>query len=673
MNRTETMRLLALLITLIAIPPSAPIADYPIAPVPLKDVRITNGFWVSKLETNRAVSIPHIMRQNEVTGRVDNFLKAARKAGDYQGKRYNDTDVYKAVEAAAYSLVNHPDRELDRKLDEAIAIIAAAQEPDGYLFTSRTADPRSPPPGAGPERWSWLHTSHELYNMGHLIEAAVAHHYATGKRTLLDVAIRAADLLVKEFGPGKRQDVPGHQEVELALVKLYRVTNTAAYRDLAKFFLDERGTPHAAKPHAFDPKDPFSIYNDLAYRQDHLPVARQTRATGHAVRATYMYSGMTDVATLAGAAPLAKTVEAAFRDITGKRMYVTGGLGSEAGTEAFGDDYALPNKAYAETCASIGGMLWYHRMFLRTGGSDYMDVFERTLYNGYLSGVSLSGNQFFYENPLVSDGKPGRPNERTEYFEVACCPGNLARLMEQLPGLIYAQGSSELFVNLFVGSEAKLKIGGVLVTVKQTTNYPWEGAVAIRIDASKPVDAELAIRIPGWARGQAMPSDLYRFASLEWRGPLHPAKLTPLRSPSAARSAPFAPDSEHVTLSINGQDVPLAVRGGYARIRRQWQRGDLVEVQLPMTVRRVLAHDRVKENAGKAAIQRGPVVYAIEAADNGGKVSNVRLPLDAPLTSQFRSDLLGGVHVVRGLNVIAIPYFAWANRGPGEMAVWVPY
>ncbi len=640
------MRPVALLIALIAIPTIAPAPDYPITPVPLKDVRITNGFWVSKLETNRAVSIPHIMRQNEATGRIDNFLKAAKKAGEYKGKRYNDTDVYKTVEAAAYSLVNHPDPDLDRKLDEIVAIIAAAQEPDGYIFSARTADPKNPPPGAGPERWSWLHTSHELYNAGHLIEAAVAHHYATGKKTLLDVAIKAADLLVKEFGPGRRQDVPGHQEVELALVKLYRVTNNAAYRDLAKFFLDERGTPHATKPHVFDPKDPFSIYNDLAYRQDHLPVAQQTRATGHAVRATYMYSGMTDVATFGGVAPLAKTVEAAFRDITSKRIYVTGGLGSEAGTEAFGDDYVLPNKAYAETCASIGGMLWYHRMFLRTGGSDYMDVFERTLYNGYLSGVSLSGSRFFYENPLVSDGKPGRPNERTEYFEVACCPGNLARLMEQLPGLIYAQRSNELFVNLFVGSDAKLTIAGVPATLKQTTNYPWDGAVTIRVDLSKPVDAELAIRIPGWARGQAMPSDLYRFTS---------------------------PEPERVVLSVNGQKTPLAPRGGYARIRRQWQRGDLVEVKLPMTVRRVLANDRVKENAGRAAIQRGPVVYAIEGIDNGGRVSQVRVPLDAPLTSQFRSDLLGGIQVVRGPNVIAIPYFAWANRGPGEMAVWVPY
>lgn len=638
------MRLFALLLTLIAIPATA--HDYPITPVPLKGVRITNGFWVSKLETNRSVSIPHIMRQNEITGRIDNFLKAAKKAGSYQGKRYNDTDVYKAVEGAAYSLVNHPDRELDRKLDEIVAIIAAGQEPDGYIFSSRTADPKNPPPGAGPERWSWLHTSHELYNMGHLIEAAVAHHYATGKRTLLDVATKAADLLVKEFGPGRRQDVPGHQEVELALVKLYRVSGTRAYLDLAKFFLDERGTRHDTSPHRFDPKDPFSIYNDLAYRQDHLPVAQQTRATGHAVRATYMYSGMTDVATLAGAEPLARAAEGAFRDIASKRMYVTGGLGSEAGAEAFGDDYELPSRAYAETCASIGGMLWYHRMFLRTGASDYMDVFERTLYNGYLSGVSLSGNQFFYENPLVSDGKPGRPNERTEYFEVACCPSNLARLMEQLPSLIYAQRERVLFVNLFVGSEAKLKIGGVSTTVKQATNYPWDGGVTLRIEPATPVEAELAIRIPGWGRGQAMPSDLYRFSSTE---------------------------AERVVLAVNGQVLPLGVKAGYARIARRWQRGDAVQLTLPMSVRRVLAHERVTENAGRAAIQRGPVVYAVEGVDNGGKVSNVRLPLDVPLTSQFRSDLLGGVQVVRGPNVIAIPYFAWANRGLGEMAVWIPY
>jgi DUF1680 family protein len=291
-------------------------------------------------------------------------------------------------------------------------------------------------------------------------------------------------------------------------------------------------------------------------------------------------------------------------------------------------------------------MLWYHRMFLRTGGADYMDVFERTLYNGYLSGVSLSGNQFFYENPLVSDGKPGRPNERTEYFEVACCPANLARLMEQLPGLIYAQRSHELFVNLFAGSEATLVVGGVPTMVKQTTDYPWDGVVTLRIDPATPVDAELAIRIPGWARGQAMPSDLYRFSST---------------SPETS------------SLSVNGQATPFAIGNGYARIRRQWQKGDVVKLELPLIVRRVLAHERVKENAGKAAIQRGPVVYAIEGVDNGGKASNVRLALDAPLTSQFRPDLLGGIHVVRGANVIAIPYFAWANRGRGEMAVWIPY
>jgi DUF1680 family protein len=640
------MRPLALLAVLLALIAAAPAPDYPIAPVPLKDVRITNGFWVPKLRTNREVSIRHIMRQNEITGRIDNFLEAAKKAGNYRGRRFNDTDVYKAVEAAAWSLANHPDRALDRQLDEIIVIIAAAQEPDGYLFSARTADPKNPPPGSGPERWSWLHTSHELYNAGHLIEAAVAHHYATGKRTLLDVAIKAADLLVKEFGPGKREDVPGHQEIELALVKLYRVTNTASYRDLAKFFLDERGTPHAAKPHFFDSKDPFSVYNDLEYRQDHVPVVKQTRATGHAVRATYMYSGMTDVGTLAGAEPLAKAAEGAFRDIASRRIYVTGGLGSEAGTEAFGGDYDLPNRAYAETCASIGGMLWYHRMFLRTGGSEHMDVFERTLYNGYLSGVSISGSRFFYENPLVSDGTPGRPNERTEYFEVACCPSNLARLMEQLPGLIYATRGNELFVNLFVGSDAKLTLGGVPATLKQTTEYPWDGRVALRVDPSTPVGAQLAIRIPGWARGEAMPSDLYRFS---------------------------APEPERVVVLVNGRETPLAIKGGYARIHRQWQRGDVVEVTLPMTIRRVLAHDAVKENTGKAAIQRGPVVYAVEGVDNGGRISNVKLALDAPLTSQFRSDLLGGVTVVRGPNLTAIPYFAWANRGLTEMAVWIPH
>ena len=404
-------------------------SDYPIRAVPLTAVRFTDDFWRPRLDINRTVTIPHILQQNDITGRVDNFLKAARrKEGAYQGQRYNDTDVYKVIEAASFSLAAHPDAALDKKLDELVAAIAAAQESDGYLYTPRTVDPKNPAPGAGPERWSWLFTSHELYDQGHMYEAAVAHFQATGKRTLLNVAIKSADLVCRTFGPGARRDVPGHEEIELALVKLFRVTGNRTYLETAKYFLDERGRQHSAPTPAFEPGSRFAIYNDLAYRQDHQPVADQARAVGHAVRAMYLYTGMTDVGQLLTEPALTAATDRLWTDVVSKRMYVTGGLGSEGRTEAFGDDYALPNRAYAETCASVGGLLWHHRMFLREGDAAYYDTFERTLYNGYLSGVSLAGNSFFYQNPLVSDGT----RERSPYFDVACCPANLARLMEEL-------------------------------------------------------------------------------------------------------------------------------------------------------------------------------------------------------------------------------------------------
>ncbi|MEZ5316386.1 MAG: glycoside hydrolase family 127 protein, partial [Vicinamibacterales bacterium] len=415
--------------------------DYPIVAVPLTSVRLTGGFWRDRLETNRTVTIPHIMRQNEATNRVANFLKAAGKMpGAYEGQRYNDTDVYKIIEAASYSLAAHPDPALDAEVDALIATIAAAQAEDGYLYTPRLVDPANPPPGVGPERWSYLHTSHELYDQGHMIEAAVAHYQATGKRTFLDIAIRSADLIVRTFGPDRRRDVPGHEEIELALVKLSRVTGNRAYLDTAKFFLDERGREHSVEHVQFPQGDRFFMYNQLDYRQDHQPVVDQTRATGHAVRATYLYSGMTDAAVLTGDTAFGRTVDALFDDVVGKRMYITGGLGSVGSTEAFGPDYALPNRtAYTETCASIGGLLWYHRLFLKEADGKYLDAFERTLYNGYLSGVSIAGNTFFYQNPLESTGRGrGRATQRQPYFDVACCPANLARLMAQLPGLIYS-------------------------------------------------------------------------------------------------------------------------------------------------------------------------------------------------------------------------------------------
>ena len=622
-----------------------PAKDYPITAVPLTAVKITDKFWAPKREINRTVTIPHIMQQNELTGRIDNFLKAAKKkSGPYQGQRYNDTDVYKIIEAASWSLATQPDPQLDKKVDELIAIVAAAQEPDGYLYTPRSVDPANPAPGAGPERWSWLHTSHELYDQGHMIEAAVAHYSATGKRNFLDVAIKSADLMAGVFGPDKRRDVPGHEEVELALVKLYRVTGQQKYLDLAKFFLDERGQKHSVEHPQFEQGNRFFMYNDLAYRQDQAPVRQQTSAVGHAVRATYLYAAMTDIATMIGDG-LDKVVDALFDDVTQKKMYVTGGLGADGRTEAFGAEYALPNRAYAETCASIGGMLWYHRLFLREEKTEAYDALERTLYNGYLSGVSLAGNRFFYQNPLVSDGR----QERSAYFDVACCPANLARLMEELPGLIYAQDDKQVYVNLFIGSEANIVVNGVKVKLTQTTDYPWSGDVTLRVDPERPVETSFVIRVPEWTRNPTQ-SALYRFA----------------------QAAPDAP-----ALTVGGKSVPLQPDAVTAIVDGKWRKGDVIALKFPMPVRRVLANDKVTENTGKAAIQRGPILYAVEAIDNGGSVKDLKIPLETNLSAAFKADMLNGVDVITGKvgdrTVTAIPYYAWNNRGKGEMAVWVPY
>ena len=626
---------------------ASPPKDYPIQPVPLTAVRLNDRFWTPKSETNRTVTIPHIMHENEMTGRVENFLKAAARAsGTYQGQRYNDTDVYKVMEAASWSLAAHPDPSLSAKLDQLIAIIAAAQKPDGYLYTPREVDPKHPAPGAGPERWSWLLTSHELYDQGHMIEAAVAHYSTTGQRNFLDVAIKSADLMVATFGPDKRRDVPGHEEVELALVKLYRVTGNQQYLNLAKFFVGERGRQHGVERPVFERGNRFFMYNDLAYRQDQTPVQEQTTAVGHAVRATYLYSAMTDLSTFFDGL-YDETLGALFDDVTERKMYVTGGLGAVAGTEAFGAPYELPNRAYAETCASVGGILWYHRTFLRTGTSAAYNALERTLYNGYLSGVSLAGSTFFYQNPLVSDGR----QQRSEYFDVACCPANLARLMEELPGLIYARQGSRLYVNLFVGSDADLSLEGRGVHVAQRTGYPWDGRVTLALTPDVPVSATLALRVPDWALPGTSPANaLYRYAQ---------------------------PLKDRPAIAVNGRATPFSLVDGYAEVTRRWQKGDTVMLTLPMPVRRVLADDRVKEDAGKSAIQRGPIVYALEGVDNGGTLKDVRMPLDAAATHTFQAGLLNGVEAITlkagDRTVTAVPYYAWNNRGRGEMEVWIPY
>src|SRR5471032_3237524 len=646
MKRIVASVVLALLSA--AAPGAQPPHDYAIHAVPIIAVTIDDGFWAPKLEINRIVTIPHILKENDDTGRVANFEKAARKkSGPYEGRRFNDTDVYKIIEAASYSLALVPDPRLSTKLDELIQLIAESQEKDGYLFPARTIDPKNPAPGVGPERWIYENGSHELYNAGHLYEAAVAHFEATGKRTLLDVAIKNADLVCRTFGPKGRQAVSGHEEIELALVKLYRATGNATYLQTADWFISERGKPHPDMPPY--PDKAFEMYNDRAYKQDQAPVVEQDRAVGHAVRAMYLYAAVTDVAALTSNDAFAKDADRLWQDVVSKRLYLTGGVGSRETVEAFGDDYELPNlRAYTETCASVGNDLWNQRMFLLHGDGKYIDLFERVLYNGVLAGVSLAGNTFFYQNPLESNGRANR----TPYFEVACCRANLARMLEQLPGLVYAQTSDTIYANLYVGNHVDVKLGSRTVRIVQDTRYPWDGDVSLRLEPEGSGAFTVALRIPGWARDQPVPGDLYRFADSAGEPPA-----------VTVRSGNASPVS-----------VALDVRDGYVRIRRNWKPGDTIHLTLPMPARRIVAHAGVKDDEGRVALQRGPLVYALEVIDNDGRALDLVIPRAAPLRSRFRADLLNGVEVIAGGGnrpFVAIPYYAWNNRGQGEMAVWI--
>ncbi len=639
----------AILVTLLFAAPAAPPRDYSIHAVPMTAVTIDDGFWAPKLEVNRTVTIPHILKENDETGRVANFEKAAgKKKGAYEGRRFNDTDIYKIIEAASYSLALVPDPRLSTKLDELIQLIAESQEKDGYLFPARTIDPQHPAPGVGPERWIYENGSHELYNAGHLYEAAVAHFEATGKRSLLDIAIKNADLVCRTFGPTGRRAVSGHEEIEVALVKLYRATGNATYLKTAEWLVAERGKPHPDMPPY--PEKAFEMYNDRAYKQDQAPVVEQDRAVGHAVRAMYLYAAVADVAALTDNDAFAKAADRLWQDVVSKRLYLTGGVGARGTTESFGDDYELPNlRAYTETCASVGNDLWNQRMFLLHGDGKYIDLFERVLYNGVLAGVSLAGNTFFYQNPLESNGRA----KRTEYFEVACCPANLARMLEQLPGLVYAVGpDTTIYANLYVGNHADVKIGNRRVKIVEDTRYPWDGDVSIRLEPEGSGAFTVALRIPEWSRDRPVPSDLYRFAD----------------------SAGEQPSISVRSRNAEPQRVPLDIRDGYVRIRRNWKSGDTVHLTLPMPARRIVAHAGVKDDEGRMAIQRGPLVYAVEGIDNDGHALDLVIPRDAALRSRFRADLLNGVEAISGEGsrpFVAIPYYAWNNRGQGEMAVWI--
>jgi DUF1680 family protein len=635
-------------------------ADYPIKPVKFTEVNIEDDFWLPRLETNRKVTLPFNFRKCEETGRIENFeIAAGMKQGEHIGIRFNDSDVFKIMEGAAYSLANHPDPELDRYMDDLIAKIAAAQEDDGYLYTARTINPEKPARAAGEVRWSFLDQNHELYNVGHMYEAAVAHFQATGKRNFLDIAIKNADLIANTFGPDLQYGFPGHQEIEIGLVKLYRVTGDRRYLDLAKYFLDIRGVV------VDDVKFPQRLDR---YDQSHIPVFEQTEAVGHAVRATYMYSGMADIAAITGDEKYVQALDKIWHDIVDGKLYLTGGIGSSRHGEAFGNQYELPNgSAYNETCAAIGNMFWNYRMFLLSGESRYMDVFERTLYNGFLAGVSLEGDEFFYPNPLSSDGLE-KFNQglacRSPWFDCSCCPSNIVRFLPSLPGYVYAHTDGQLYVNLFMENTGHLQMGKHQVEVIQQTDYPWDGAIALKINPSAKVTFDLMIRLPGWALNKVVPTDLYRFADQQNSG---------------------------FRLSVNGTAIPdPTIEHGYLKIGRKWKKGDQVHLQLDMPVRMVEAHEAVKADRGRVAIERGPLVYCAEWVDNNGQVTNIMLPRTSAFDLKPEPDLLSGIVTINskvpaatigddGISIMtaqqpftAIPYYAWSHRGIGEMAVWLP-
>lgn len=581
-------------------------ADYPVAAVPLRDVEVTDAFWLPRIETNRTVTVPILFARSEKRGRAPNS---------------------RVFEAAAYILIKNPDPALRDRLDGAL---------DKMIQGIRTRK----------QRWSnrW---DGQLGSAGGFMLAAVAYEQATGSRKLLDVAIEIGDDIDSVFGPDKRHDISNHEGVKMGLVKLYQTTGDDKYLKLAKFFLDERGNPASGRP-LFGP-----------YAQDHVPVKSQTRAIGHCVRATYLYVPLTDIAVLTGDAEYARANERIWEDAVSKRTYLTGGIGSYRREEDFGDDYDLPNLGcWNEICAAFGNVLWNQRLFMSGQDAKYLDMMERILYNGLLVGVSLKGDRFLYQAPL----KAQESFARQAAFGPNCCPPQIARFLPQLGSLIYAQGDEGLYVNLFVASRAQVKLKQTAVAIAQETRYPWEGVTRISVDPEKAQQFTVFVRIPGWARNQPVPSLLYRYVST----------IPPTFS-----------------LTVNGKTAPYVLEKGFARIEREWAKGDVIELTLPMPVRKVVGDDRVADDRGMLALERGPLVFCAEGIDNAGSVFNLLVPNDAEFQFAYRPDLLGGIGTITGRvlalsrgkdrvsirkqprSFTAIPYYAFGNRGPTQMAVWL--
>ena len=640
--------LTATFLTCICITGSAQINHgYPIDPVPFTSVKVTDNFWGQRLQASREVTIPLAFSKCEETGRYENFVKAAHPSDTYkvEGFSFDDTDVYKTIEGASYSLQTYPDKKLQKYIDSVLVIVAGAQEPDGYLYTARTMNPKHPHNWAGKERWVAVENlSHEFYNLGHMIEGAVAHYQATGKRNFLNIAIKYADCVCREIGNGPQQKkyVPGHQIAEMALVKLYMVTGDKKYLDQAKFFLDTRG---------------YTSRKD-AYSQAHKPVVEQDEAVGHAVRAVYMYSGMADVAAITGDSSYIKAIDKIWDNIVSKKIYITGGIGAHHAGEAFGNNYELPNlSAYCETCAAIGNVYMNYRLFLLHGDAKYFDVLERTLYNGLISGVSLDGGSFFYPNPLSSNGK----YSRKPWFGCACCPSNVSRFIPSLPGYVYAVKNDQVYVNLYLSNKAELKVDKKKILLEQETGYPWNGDIRLKITQGNQ-DFTMKLRIPGWVRGNVLPGDLYSYADNQ-----KPA----------------------YQVSVNGQTVESDVNDGYLSIARKWKKGDVVEVHFDMIPRIVKANPKVEADHGRVAVERGPIVYCAEWPDNRFNVHSILLNQHPQFKVTDKPELLYGIRqittdaqalsydkagklVTKDVELTLIPYYAWAHRGEGDMEVWLP-
>lgn len=620
-------------------------AGYQIEPVNIQNVKLTDSFWLPIIKRVQEITIAYAIKKCDEEGRFENFLIAGKqKTGTTRGEMpFDDTDVYKIIEGASNTLISAPNPKLERVLDSMIGIVKIGQEADGYITTWRTINPAKPPASWVPviegKRWESLQISHELYNPGHLIEAAIVHYEATGKTNFLEIAIKAADMLVRTFGdnPGQVKGVPGHQIVETGLLKLYQITGKKEYLNLAKYYLDNRGNPNNHK-----------LYGE--YAQDHIPILEQKEAVGHAVRAVYMYAGMTDIAALMKDKGYESAVNNLWENMINKKMYITGGIGSRHDGEAFGANYELPNlTAYNETCAAIGDVYWNHRLHNLYGASKYFDVIERTMYNGLISGISLDGKQFFYPNALEADGvyKSNRGScTRQGWFDCSCCPTNLIRFIPSIPGLIYSKTNDVLYVNLYASNNASFQLGKTDLQISQQTSYPWNGKIAISVNPKKESQFTIKLRVPGWSRNEVLPGDLYSYKKAS---------------------------TQKATVILNGETLVIQPENGYFVINRKWKKGDKINLNLPMEVQEVVTNPKAGINTNKVSLEYGPIVYAVEEIDNKTNFDKINVKSSDTFKVKKEANLLQGVNVIENSKWKAIPYYSWSNRGVGKMKVWLDY